>query len=83
MRICVVGTGYVGLVVGTCLADQGFSVVCTDRDAGKIDQLKQDIYQSKSLADQVFALKNQVQRAETATQTALSALEAAKKTTDT
>ena len=36
MRICVVGTGYVGLVVGTCLADQGFHVTCVDRDKGKI-----------------------------------------------
>lgn len=36
MRICVVGTGYVGLVVGTCLADQGFHVTCVDRDERKI-----------------------------------------------
>jgi UDPglucose 6-dehydrogenase len=39
MRICVVGTGYVGLVVGTCLADQGSHVHCVDRDAGKIQGL--------------------------------------------
>ena len=39
MRICVVGTGYVGLVVGTCLADQGFQVTCVDQDADKIDML--------------------------------------------
>ena len=39
MRICVVGTGYVGLVVGTCLADQGFHVHCVDRDADKIGGL--------------------------------------------
>ena len=40
MRICVVGTGYVGLVVGTCMADQGFTVTCVDRDADKIALLK-------------------------------------------
>jgi UDPglucose 6-dehydrogenase len=39
MRICVVGTGYVGLVVGTCLADQGFHVDCVDRDPAKIKAL--------------------------------------------
>ena len=39
MRICVVGTGYVGLVVGTCLSDQGFRVTCVDRDDDKIAML--------------------------------------------
>jgi UDPglucose 6-dehydrogenase len=39
MQICVVGTGYVGLVVGTCLADQGFRVHCVDRDEDKIAML--------------------------------------------
>jgi UDPglucose 6-dehydrogenase len=40
-RICVVGTGYVGLVTGTCLADFGNRVVCVDSDAEKIAQLQQ------------------------------------------
>ena len=39
MNICVVGTGYVGLVVGTCFADFGNHVTCVDRDAAKIDAL--------------------------------------------
>ncbi|MCB9778369.1 MAG: UDP-glucose/GDP-mannose dehydrogenase family protein [Alphaproteobacteria bacterium] len=39
MRICVVGTGYVGLVVGTCMADLGFDVSCVDNDPDKIDAL--------------------------------------------
>ncbi|MGB0640065.1 MAG: UDP-glucose dehydrogenase family protein [Myxococcota bacterium] len=39
MRICVVGTGYVGLVVGTCLSDQGFHVTCMDADQDKVDML--------------------------------------------
>ena len=39
MRICVVGCGYVGLVTGTCLADIGHEVVCTDNDMDKIERL--------------------------------------------
>src|SRR3954463_7183771 len=40
MRVCVVGTGYVGLVTGAGLADIGVEVVCVDVDADKIAQLK-------------------------------------------
>ncbi len=40
MRICVVGTGYVGLVTGACLADFGVHVVCVDKDTEKIEALK-------------------------------------------
>jgi len=40
MRIGVVGTGYVGLVTGTCFADSGNTVVCLDIDAAKIDRLR-------------------------------------------
>ncbi len=39
MNICVVGTGYVGLVAGTGLADFGMNVICVDTDAAKIDAL--------------------------------------------
>lgn len=38
--ICVVGTGYVGLVVGTCMADLGFQITCVDRDAEKVSILE-------------------------------------------
>jgi UDPglucose 6-dehydrogenase len=41
MRIAVMGTGYVGLVTGTCLAESGHDVVCHDIDAWKIEQLRQ------------------------------------------
>ena len=41
MRIAVVGTGYVGLVSGTCLAETGVTVTCVDVDASKIDKLNQ------------------------------------------
>ncbi|MCD8563063.1 MAG: UDP-glucose/GDP-mannose dehydrogenase family protein [Alphaproteobacteria bacterium] len=40
MRIGVVGTGYVGLVSGTCFAEFGIEVVCVDKDASKIERLK-------------------------------------------
>jgi len=40
MRIAMVGTGYVGLVSGTCFAEFGWNVVCLDKDASKIDTLK-------------------------------------------
>jgi UDPglucose 6-dehydrogenase len=39
MHICVVGTGYVGLVTGACLADFGINVTCVDKDHAKIDML--------------------------------------------
>ena len=39
MNICVIGTGYVGLVAGTCFADSGNDVICVDVDARKIDKL--------------------------------------------
>jgi UDPglucose 6-dehydrogenase len=41
MRVAVVGTGYVGLVVGACLAETGNTVVCADVDGAKIEALKQ------------------------------------------
>jgi UDPglucose 6-dehydrogenase len=41
MRIAMIGTGYVGLVSGACFSDFGHDVVCVDKDAGKIDRLKQ------------------------------------------
>jgi UDPglucose 6-dehydrogenase len=40
MKIAVVGTGYVGLVLGACLAENGNDVVCVDKDEAKIDTLK-------------------------------------------
>ena len=39
MRIAVVGTGYVGLVAGTCFADAGNDVICVDNDQDKIEKL--------------------------------------------
>ena len=41
MKICVIGTGYVGLVSGVCFADLGNIVHCVDNDVGKINMLNQ------------------------------------------
>jgi UDPglucose 6-dehydrogenase len=43
MRIVMVGTGYVGLVSGTCFAEFGHSVVCVDLDASKVERLRKGI----------------------------------------
>ena len=40
MKLCVVGTGYVGLVAGTCFAESGNDVICVDNVAAKIDALR-------------------------------------------
>ena len=43
MRVCIFGTGYVGLVTGTCLAEVGHDVVCVDIDAAKVDGLNNGV----------------------------------------
>lgn len=43
MQICVIGTGYVGLVVGTCLAEMGNNVICVDNDIKKLELLEKGI----------------------------------------
>ena len=40
MKVAVVGTGYVGLVTGTCLAETGNHVICVDIDAKKVEKMK-------------------------------------------
>ncbi len=40
MNICVIGTGYVGLVTGACFAEFGVSVICADKDASKVESLR-------------------------------------------
>ena len=43
MNVCVIGTGYVGLVTGTCLAETGNQVICVDIDKQKVENMKQGI----------------------------------------
>ena len=43
MRLSVIGTGYVGLVSGVCLAEKGHNVICVDVDQEKIDQINSGV----------------------------------------
>ena len=43
MKIAVVGTGYVGLVLGACLAENGNHVTCVDKDEAKVRQLRRGV----------------------------------------
>lgn len=43
MKIAVIGTGYVGLVTGTCFSEDGHSVVCVDTNADKIEKLNKGV----------------------------------------
>ena len=43
MKLCMIGTGYVGLVSGVCFSDLGNQVICVDKDIKKINKLKNGI----------------------------------------
>ena len=43
MKLCMIGTGYVGLVSGVCFSDLGNDVICVDKDEEKIKKLKKGI----------------------------------------
>lgn len=62
MNITVIGTGYVGLVVGACLAETGNDVTCADVDAKKIDGLKQNVLPIYEPGLEEFVERNQSAR---------------------
>jgi UDPglucose 6-dehydrogenase len=43
MKVSIIGTGYVGLVTGACLAEKGHQIVCVDKDPQKVDKINQGI----------------------------------------
>jgi UDPglucose 6-dehydrogenase len=59
VNITVVGTGYVGLVVGACLAETGNTVACADVDAGKITRLQDNILPIYEPGLDAFVERNQ------------------------
>ena len=54
MKIVVIGTGYVGLVTGTCFAEMGNDVACVDIDQQKIENLNKVLFQYTSPAWKVL-----------------------------
>jgi len=58
MKVCVVGSGYVGLVTAACLADFGNTVVCVDKDRKKVSELKKGIIDFYELGLKELVLKN-------------------------
>jgi len=60
MRIAIIGTGYVGLVTGSCLAEVGHHVVCIDNDERKIKGLRSGKIHSHPIGILVKAQKKVV-----------------------
>ena len=61
MRITVIGTGYVGLVVGACLAETGNDVIGADTDVAKIDKLRKNVLPIYEPGLEAYVQRNQAQ----------------------